>query len=80
LETAITGCLGKTLMQRYQKAVPERNKQIEAHRGFTASLDPDDVVRWTAMCERWEEDRFPKTSENPYHVKSKSLYKFLVIH
>jgi len=61
-------------MQRYRKAVPERNQQVEAHRGFTASMDPVDVALWTNMCENWENDVFPKTAENPYHVKSKSMH------
>ncbi|KDR65173.1 hypothetical protein GALMADRAFT_82182, partial [Galerina marginata CBS 339.88] len=65
--------MGKTLMRRYRAAVPERNKQIEAHRGFTASLDSDDVAKWTMMCEDWESDVFPKTVANPYHVKGKNI-------
>ena len=60
-------------MRRYRKALPERNRQTEAHRGFTASLDPDDVAKWTEMCENWEEAVYPKKKvENPYHVKSVS--------
>lgn len=60
-------------MRRYRKALPERNRQTEAHREFTASLDPDDVAKWTEMCENWEEAVYPKKEvENPYHVKSVS--------
>jgi len=47
-------------MQKYCKAVPEKNRQVEAHRGFTAAIDPVDIALWTTMCETWESDVFPK--------------------
>ena len=57
-------------MRKYQKAVPERNRQVEAHRGFTESIDPADITKWTKMCEKWEEAKFPKDKvESPYHVE-----------
>ena len=62
-------------MKRYKKAVPERNKQSNAHDGFTASLNPTDVAKWESMCETWEADIFPKSVENPYHVATASKYK-----
>ena len=62
-------------MNRYRKAVPERNKQVEAHRGFTASINPDDIKQWTGMCERWEAAEFPKNNvDNPYHIESTGLF------
>ena len=64
-------------MRRYQKAVPERNKQAEAHRGFTESMDAKDVASWTAMCEAWEADVFPKTVKNPYHIETAGEYQFV---
>ena len=65
---------GKSLMRRYQKALPERNKQAEAHRGFTASLNPKDVERWTKMCEQWGAEGFPRTMESPYSIEGASMY------
>lgn len=54
-------------------AVPERNRQVEAHRGFTASLDDSDVAEWMKMCEEWEKAEYPrKEVENPYHIKGTS--------
>jgi hypothetical protein len=50
-EPVLTFYEGKTLMRRYRMAVPERNRQVEAHRGFTASLDDSDVAEWMKMCE-----------------------------
>ena len=61
-------------MRRYQKAIPERNKQVEAHQGFTASIDPQDVATWKKMCRKWEADVFPKSVPNPYHVESSSKF------
>ncbi|KDR67155.1 hypothetical protein GALMADRAFT_80104 [Galerina marginata CBS 339.88] len=65
--------MGKTLMRRYQKALPERNKQVEAHNGFTSSLNPDDVAEWTKMCEDWDRDEFPRSVENPYYVEGADI-------
>ncbi|KDR66325.1 hypothetical protein GALMADRAFT_1156932 [Galerina marginata CBS 339.88] len=65
--------MGKTLMRRYKKALPERNRQVEAHCGFTASLDAADVEKWTAMCDAWESDSFPKSVPNPYEVKDSNI-------
>ncbi|PPR02922.1 hypothetical protein CVT26_009777 [Gymnopilus dilepis] len=66
--------MGKTLARRYRKAVPERNRQTEAHRGFTASLDAKDVDVWTKMCEEWEAAPFPRADiASPYHVEGANL-------
>ena len=62
--------LGATLLRKYKAAVADRNIQAEGHRGLTESLDPDLVERWEKMCVDWEEDNFPKTKKNPYHVDS----------
>lgn len=67
-------------MKRYQKALPERNKQAEAHRGFTASLNPSDVAEWTQLCEEWESDVFPKDAKNPYYVEGKSKTYYVYHH
>ncbi|PPQ88150.1 hypothetical protein CVT26_012882, partial [Gymnopilus dilepis] len=66
-------------MKRYQKAVPERNKQTNAHDGFTASLNPVDVAKWEKMCETWEADVFPKSVANPYHIASSNLTQTQVL-
>ncbi|PPQ82081.1 hypothetical protein CVT26_003681 [Gymnopilus dilepis] len=66
--------MGKSLMRKYQRAVPERNRQTEAHRGFTESIDSADVAKWTQMCERWERAEFPRDKvESPYHVAGTDL-------
>ena len=68
-------CTGKTLARRYRKAVPERNRQTEAHRGFTASLDAKDVDVWTKMCEEWEAAPFLRADiASPYHVEGASKF------
>jgi len=61
---------GATLLRKYKAAVADRNIQAEGHRGLTESLDPDLVERWEKICVDWEEDSFPKTKKNPYHVDS----------
>ncbi|PPR05742.1 hypothetical protein CVT26_008495 [Gymnopilus dilepis] len=66
--------IGKTLMRRYQKALPERNRQAEAHRGFSESINPSDVAQWTKLCEDWENAAFPREKfESPYHVVGTDL-------
>ncbi|PPQ82214.1 hypothetical protein CVT26_009204 [Gymnopilus dilepis] len=65
--------MGRALMRRYQKAVPERNRQTEAHRGFTASLKPRDVKRWEEMCELWDSSPFPRTLDSPYCIEGANI-------
>lgn len=57
-------------MRRYRAAVRERNLQVEAHRGLTATL-PDGLAQtWEAMCVVWESAPHPKKEvENPYHTE-----------
>lgn len=63
--------LGESLAKRYRAAVAERNIQVEAHRGLTASLTPQQEERWEQVCRDWEEAPFPKTDvKNPFHVES----------
>lgn len=63
---------GRTLIRRYRAAVADRNKQLEAHRGLTASLKatPGLAESWDRMCEAWDADCFPKQLPNPFHVPS----------
>ncbi|PPQ73936.1 hypothetical protein CVT26_006557 [Gymnopilus dilepis] len=66
--------MGRSLMRKYQKAVPERNRQTEAHRGFTESISPADVAKWTQMVEQWEQAVYPRDKlDNPYHVVGADL-------
>lgn len=65
---------GKTLLRRYKGAVADRNMQREAHRGFTASLPPDLVGGWGAMCARWDADGFPKSVPNPFNTTDASEF------
>lgn len=57
---------GKSLIQRYKNAVSDRNRQYEAHLGFSASLPPDRLQTWEAMCSAWDADSFPKSVPNPF--------------
>ncbi|KJA13561.1 hypothetical protein HYPSUDRAFT_151472 [Hypholoma sublateritium FD-334 SS-4] len=44
------------------------NKQLEAHRGFSASLPSGLVCSWDVMCSAWDADGFPKVAPNPFKV------------
>lgn len=47
----------------------ERNKHIEAHRGFTATLNQAQVDEWEVVANEWERDfAFPKEALNPFEV------------
>ncbi|KAH7904972.1 hypothetical protein BJ138DRAFT_1118902 [Hygrophoropsis aurantiaca] len=66
--------MGSSLMQKYKAAVPERNRQVEAHNGFTASLPTHAVAEWTAMVTAWEQDSsHPKQAPSPYEVSGAAL-------
>jgi hypothetical protein len=66
---------GRSLMRRYKAAVPQRNQQIEAHRGFTESLSPQHVATWTDAVEEWENDEsHPKKVPSPYEIKSSGKF------
>jgi hypothetical protein len=56
-------------MRRYKAAIRERNIQVEAHRGFTATLSEELVSEWERMCVVWEKDSFPKQAPNPYRME-----------
>lgn len=62
----MTCSLGKSLLKKYHSAVSERNKQAEAHRGFSASLPPELLAEWEEMCRLWSADAFPKTAPSPF--------------
>ncbi|KAF8196486.1 hypothetical protein BJ912DRAFT_823307, partial [Pholiota molesta] len=48
--------MGATLMRRYKAAIAERNRQVEAHRGFTQSLPGPMVSKWDEVCVAWDAD------------------------
>ncbi|KAF9030058.1 hypothetical protein BJ165DRAFT_1359078 [Panaeolus papilionaceus] len=58
-----------TLLRRYRAAVADRNLQVEAHKGLTASLSPGVVDKWESMCCVWESDTYLKDVPNPYMVE-----------
>lgn len=69
-----------TLLRRYRAAVADRNLQVEAHKGLTASLTPGVGKKWEAVCEIWDSDTFPKDVPNPYMVEVQGDYRtFLVL-
>lgn len=68
---------GASLIRKYKAAVIERNRQVEAHRGFTESLPEHLVEEWGNMCAVWEEDGFPKTKPNPYEIKGAHMFSTL---
>ncbi|PBK59996.1 hypothetical protein ARMSODRAFT_1027004 [Armillaria solidipes] len=60
--------MGKSLIHKYKAAVEECNMQVKGHRGLSANLPAHLVAQWDSLCEVWEDDTFPKTVENPFHV------------
>ncbi|KAF8190121.1 hypothetical protein BJ912DRAFT_850355, partial [Pholiota molesta] len=65
--------MGSTLMRRYKAAVAERNRQVEAHRGFTESLPIPMVANWEKISAAWDADRFPKSAPNPFSIEGAGL-------
>ncbi|KAK0484271.1 hypothetical protein EDD18DRAFT_1311853 [Armillaria luteobubalina] len=66
-------CMGLTLWKCYKVAIMERNRQEEAHQGFTRSLPPYMVSEWDDLCVAWEADKVPKMVLNPFCVQSDAL-------
>ncbi|THU85159.1 hypothetical protein K435DRAFT_869556 [Dendrothele bispora CBS 962.96] len=65
---------GKTLRTKYIKALAERNRQMEAHKGWSDRLPPELVSKWDKLCKAWEAAPFPKTEvENPYKIDNEFL-------
>lgn len=64
--------MGKTLARRYKGAVALRNVQTEGHKGLTVTVHPEVVKEWEEMCTEWEDEVYPKTKPNPYHVEGAS--------
>ncbi|PBK71032.1 hypothetical protein ARMSODRAFT_987945 [Armillaria solidipes] len=67
--------MGKALIQKYKAAIWERNVQVEGHRGLSTNLPVDLVAQWDLLCVEWENDTFPKSVENPFHVDGEFLSK-----
>ncbi|KDR70916.1 hypothetical protein GALMADRAFT_75522, partial [Galerina marginata CBS 339.88] len=57
----------------YEKYTGMGRVFLTIYTSFTASLKPEDVARWSKMCEDWEKDVFPKSAENPYHVQGTEI-------
>jgi hypothetical protein len=60
---------GPLLRNKFKSALADRNRQVEAHRGFTDGLPKELVKEWEDACVTWERGRFPKSqnvSVNPY--------------
>ncbi|KAE9390990.1 hypothetical protein BT96DRAFT_832649 [Gymnopus androsaceus JB14] len=55
------------------EAVKDRNRQEEAHHGFTASLEHDQLLEdWEAVCARWEQEVHPREDPsiiNPFAIE-----------
>lgn len=69
--------MGYTLARKYQAAVAERNNQVEAHRGLTASLSKTVTSAWEKICKVWDNASYPKTVQNPY--KSEEVGKLFLM-
>jgi hypothetical protein len=67
-------------MRRYKAGIRERNIQVEAHHGFTASLPKELVGEWEQTCKEWDEDGYPKQSQSPYHTEGTSMLFFATYH
>lgn len=69
---------GKTLRNKYNEAVPERNRHVEAHRGFTDTMAPEQVAEWEKIAVAWDDDfSFPKNAFNPYEVIGEGMFVIL---
>lgn len=54
-------------------AVKDRNRQQDAHTGFTAGLEGEKISEWETVCCLWEEAVHPREDEglvNPYAVEN----------
>lgn len=67
---------GTRLLRKYKAALAERNRQTEAHRGFTENIPTQLVKEWEQICVAWDSECYPKNghAENPYQVKSMSEF------
>ncbi len=71
-----TSELGTTLARKYKAAIKEQNVQVEGHCGLSANLPADLVETWDKLCVQWENDRFPKSMENLFHVDGECEYYY----
>ncbi|SJL06736.1 uncharacterized protein ARMOST_10078 [Armillaria ostoyae] len=60
--------MGTTLARKYKAVIKERNVQVKGHHGLSVNLLADLVEMWDKLCVQWENDRFPKSMENLFHV------------
>jgi hypothetical protein len=71
--------VGSTLMGKYKAAIQDRNIQVEAHRGLTATIPLELVMEWETMCHKWDADSFPKKARSPYQHDSVCKYSFIYL-
>ncbi|KAJ8095830.1 hypothetical protein PM082_022722 [Marasmius tenuissimus] len=66
--------MGNTLCRRYTQAVKDRNQQVKAHCGLTASLPSGLAEKWEKMCVRWGTVGFDKAKvPNPYETEKRYM-------
>ena len=66
---------GGTLRKKYTVAVIERNKHVEAHRDFTATLAQEEVAKWEKIAVTWDSDLpYPKKAFNPFEIVGDGKY------
>ncbi|KAK0215317.1 hypothetical protein EDD85DRAFT_962689 [Armillaria nabsnona] len=65
--------MGTTLAHQYKAAIEECNVQVEGHCGLSVNLPPDLVSKWDSTCIDWEDNRFPKSAKNLFHVEGEFL-------
>lgn len=76
---------GTTLWSRYKEAIKDRNRQQEAHVGFTNSICEEStaskamVEGWEEGCKKWEDAAHPKLDvPNPFAVTEDGMCCALV--
>lgn len=76
---------GNTLWLRYKEAIKDRNRQQEAHIGFTRSISEESpaskalLERWEEVCRNWEDAPHPKSDvPNPFEVTEDGMYSVIV--
>ncbi|KAE9390806.1 hypothetical protein BT96DRAFT_832943, partial [Gymnopus androsaceus JB14] len=55
---------GTTLWQKYKDRLQDRNRQREAHEGFTYTLLEELVQKWEELFQKWEDTPHPKDKNN----------------
>ncbi|KAE9387407.1 hypothetical protein BT96DRAFT_837684, partial [Gymnopus androsaceus JB14] len=65
---------GTTLWQKYKDGLRDRNRQREAHEGFTNALPEELVRKWEELFQKWEDTPHPKDeNNNPWDTSEEFL-------